>query len=75
MKKTAADLFVQVPINKSFAGMHWTSDKAAFEVESGDAVKVPDVDRGQIIQALMAGDRPITEANILTLYRRQKGLM
>lgn len=60
-------------------GVLWDSTKRSFEVQgTPDAAKakvvVPDNDRALITQALQKRGRPVTDAAILDLYKRSKGL-
>lgn len=71
IQKTAAQLFTKVGIS----GLLWDSEKPAVMLAADDKItKIPDEDRTQIIEALRANRRPVTEQNIIALFRRGRGL-
>jgi hypothetical protein len=65
-------LFSSVEVRGDLFG---TTDVAVFEVAPGAEIVVPEVDRRQIMAALQAQKKPITEENILYLYKKGKGLI
>ena len=70
VQKTAAQLFTKVGVS----GMLWDSEKPAVMLEAGDKIKVPDGERSKITAALSRAGRPVTEENIVALYRRAQGI-
>jgi len=70
VQKTAAQLFTKVGVS----GMLWDSEKPAVMLEAGDKIKVPDSERSKITAALSRAGRPVTEENIVALYRRAQGI-
>ncbi len=70
VQKTAAQLFTKVGVS----GMLWDSEKPAVMLEAGDKIKVPDEERAKIAAALSGAGRPVTEENIVALYRRAQGI-
>lgn len=70
VQKTAAQLFTKVGVS----GMLWDSEKPAVMLEAGDKIKVPDSERSKITVALSRAGRPVTEENIVALYRRAQGI-
>lgn len=68
----------QQTIQMSVPGFLWSSEKRAYEVKPSERAKavvvVPDDDRKQIIEALRAKQQPVTEPNILQLYKTVKGI-
>lgn len=70
VQKTAAQLFTKVGVS----GMLWDSEKPAVMLEAGDKVKVPAGERAKITAALSRAGRPVTEENIVALYRRAQGI-
>lgn len=70
VQKTAAQLFTKVGVS----GMLWDGEKPAVMLEAGDKIKVPDEERAKIAAALSGAGRPVTEENIVALYRRAQGI-
>lgn len=70
IQKTAAQLFTKVGVS----GMLWDSEKHAVMLEAGDKIKVPDGERAKITAALSRAGRPVTDENIVALYRRAQGI-
>lgn len=70
VQKTAAQLFTKVGVS----GMLWDSEKPAVMLDAGDKIKVPDGERAKITAALSRAGRPVTEENIVALYRRAQGI-
>lgn len=55
------------------SGMLWDSEKPAVLLAADDKVKVPASERAKITAALSRAGRPVTEENIVALYRRAQG--
>lgn len=70
IQKTAAQLFTKVGVS----GMLWDSEKPAVMLAADDKVKVPAGERAKITAALIRAGRPVTEENIVALYRRAQGI-
>lgn len=70
VQKTAAQLFTKVGVS----GMLWDSEKPAVMLDAGDKIKVPDGERAKIAAALSRAGRPVTEENIVALFRRSRGM-
>lgn len=70
IQKTAAQLFTKVGVS----GMLWDSEKPAVLLAADDKVKVPASERAKITAALGRAGRPVTEENIVALYRRAQGI-
>lgn len=70
VQKTAAQLFTKVGVS----GMLWDSEKPAVMLDAGDKIKVPDGERAKIAAALSRAGRPVTDENIVALYRRAQGI-
>lgn len=71
VQKTAAQLFTKVGVSGM---LWWDSEKPAVMLEAGDKIKVPDEERAKITAALSRAGRPVTEENIVALYRRAQGI-
>lgn len=71
VQKTAAQLFTKVGVSGM---LWWDSEKPAVMLEAGDKIKVPDEERAKIAAALSGAGRPVTEENIVALYRRAQGI-
>ena len=71
IQKTAAQLFTKIGIARSF---WWDTEKPLATVEPGDKIKVPASERAKITAALSRAGRPVTEENIVALYRRAQGI-
>ena len=70
IQKTAAQLFTKVGVS----GMLWDSEKPAVLLAADDKIKVPASERAKITAALSRAGRPVTEENIVALYRRAQGI-
>ncbi|MBF8177804.1 transglycosylase SLT domain-containing protein [Herminiimonas contaminans] len=71
VEKVTAGIFTNVTIKGTWFG---TNSTPKFNVKSTDTIVVPDADRAQIVAALTATKRPVTEAMILDMYRRKNNL-
>lgn len=71
-ERIAARLFTQVGVHKLW-GAYRGSKPAAF-VEEGDSIYVPDEDKAKISKALQDSGKPVSEAEILRIYKKSKGL-
>lgn len=71
-KAIAGQLFSTVQIDRS---LWFNKDAPAAAVGPTQRVAVPDTDRKQIIEALRARGRPVTDDAIQSLYRQRRGIV
>lgn len=71
-KAIAGQLFSTVQIDRS---LWFNKDAPAAAVGPAQRVAVPDTDRKQIIEALRARGRPVTDDAIQSLYRQRRGIV
>jgi soluble lytic murein transglycosylase len=71
IEKVTAGMFTKIGVKGSWFG---PKEVSKFDVTPDTKIVVPDAERVQIIAALTAARQPASEASIMALYMRKKGL-